>query len=334
MNINQLIENTTTVYREALQTGEERKLDIKLNSALKESANDVMKIKEKHESLNLPEDITKKVIEAAVSEHNAIQNLKNTLTKTNTKEILNNATNAYLEGVKQFTNAGGKNFYDIGTIVSFRDKHTSQKFDKHIKKLQEQGMDIKILKEKHIEHEKVNRFTTSAIYSLVLPSSQYSEFESFIVKNLPEEDGLTLSRQNFFIPPFVKGRQSISKLEEDIIKNEKDIDYYNFTPYGYSTIRIDINGGYGKFFENSPEVSNLKEAVNDSLRCVTLYENKHDHVNGMMPTLACYGEEDLKRLNFDGEDTIRKTIVKDIKLDDLDQNEKLEKSKKRSYSKA
>ena len=48
MNINQLIKNTNTVYREALQTREEERLDRALNLALKQSANNVMEIKEKH----------------------------------------------------------------------------------------------------------------------------------------------------------------------------------------------------------------------------------------------------------------------------------------------
>lgn len=332
MDINQLIKNTNTVYREALQTREEERLDRELNWALKQSANNVMEIKEKHAKLSLPENITEQVVEAATAEYKAMQQLQNSLTKTNRKEILQDATEAYLEGVKQFTESGGKYFYDIGSIVSFRDKETGKRFEQQIKKLQEKGMDIKIIKDKHFEHKNVDRFTVSDIYSLVLPSSQYSAFEKFVVNSLPEDDGFTMSRQNFFIPPFVKGRESIPALEEYVSKMEKEIDYYNFTPYGYSTVKINTTGGYGNFVENRPDVSSLKKAVNLSLECVALYENKHDHVNGMMPTLACYGNDDLKKLNIEDEEKSRKTIVKDIKLDDIEQQLKLEKKKKRSHS--
>ncbi len=332
MDINQLIKNTNTVYREALQTREEERLDRALNLALKQSANSVMEIKEKHAKLSLPENITEKVIEAATSEYKAMQELQNSLTKTNKKEVLQNTTEAYLEGVRQFTESGGKNFYDIGCIMSFRDKYTGKQFQEQIKQLQEKGMDIKIIKEKHFEHKNVDRYTVSDIYSLVLPSSQYSAFEKFVVNNLPEDDGLNMSRENFFIPPFIKGRESIPSLEEYVSKVEKDIDYYNFTPYGYSTVKIDTSGGYGKFVENRPDVINLKRAINLSLECVALYDYKSDPVNGMMPTLACYGKDDLKKLNIENEENSRKTIVKDIKLDDIEQELKLEKKKKRSHS--
>ena len=34
-----------------------------------------------------------------------------------------------------------------------------------------------------------------------------------------------MSRENFFIPPFIKGRESIPSLEEYVSKVEKDIDF-------------------------------------------------------------------------------------------------------------
>jgi len=331
MDINQLIKNTNSVYRDALQTREEERLDKDLHLALTQSANNVMEIKEKHAKLQIPKNVTEQVIEAATAEYNAMKQKKSELTKTNKQEVIEDATSDYLDGVRQFTKSGGKGFYDIGGIISFRDKYTGTQFKEQIKQLQESGMDIKIVKEKHFEHEKIDRYSVSDIYSFVLPSSQYPTFEKFVVNNLPDDDGLSVSRENFFMPPLIREREIIPDLEEYVSKMEEDLNYYIFSPYGYSTVRIDTSAGYGNFVQHRPDVSNLKEAINLSLECVALYENKEGHSNRMMPTLFAHKEEDLKKLNV--EDNTRRTIVKDIKLEDLEKLENQNNLKKRKTRK-
>lgn len=319
MDINDLIKNITDNYKDSIQSKKEEYINRQLNIAIKESVKNIQDIKEKHKILELPEEVTNNVVQSAELEYQSMLNKQKSLTMTDTNNVIKNVTENYINSVKGFSNNGGRDFYDVGSIISFRSNFDAENFVKEINQLKEQGIDIKILKEKHFEHENIDRYTVSAKFSIVMPSSHYPDYENMLIKKLPEDDGLTMSRKNFFIPPFVRKRDNIPNIEIQNLERNDKLDRYNFSHLGYSTIEIDTLCGYGKFNEIRPDKNNLNEAIEQAFDNTEAYEHKSDYIAGMMPTLLCYSSEDVNELNIDENDNHKRTIVKDINLLEIDQ---------------
>lgn len=234
--------------------------------------------------------------------------------------MIRESTESYLSSINSFTSNGGKNFYDIGSIIDIDDINSKNIIKEKIKELQSNGVDIKIIKEK----EKDINGDIHSVIALVIPSSQYKEFEKMIVNDLSknENDFIRFSRRNYFIPPFIRDRDMIATLEDNIPTSKvfETINYNIFCIYGYSTHTIDTSGGYGQFNDGERAAINLYNTIYSSLAHANLYENKNNHINGIMPTLMCFSKDDVKNLAPDNEDKIRKTIVKDLKLYEKEQN--------------
>lgn len=330
MKVDNIIQTAKKAYEDSIQSKEEYSLANSLKHAKTQAVIKPQEIKEAHEKLQLPAELTEKALEIAKLEYEAIEEKLNSLTLAETSKVVAENSDSYLEAVKKFTKAGGKKFYDIGSIVNIKYNQDVDSFKQGIKNLQDLGLDILIMNEEYLNNEEQSMYKTDTIISLALPSSQYSLYEEYMATNYKEnmlKIHNHISRNNFFIPPFLTERESIPQLLNHI-KNEKDVDRYNFAVFGYSTVDINTSAGYGRFEELRPEKESLKEAVQEALYYADYYNQKQDHVNGIMPTNLCIGEEVSKKLGIDPDEKTRKTITRDLEYLKLSPESKLDNKKR------
>jgi hypothetical protein len=314
MKIDKLITIIQNSYKDALKAVQEQTDASEIKYFLKDSLLQHNNKIEKYEKLSMSEEATKRLVDSYNSECSELNQKLNSFTLANRDAVNSVNSQIYIDSVKEFSEQGGKGFYDIGSLVSVKYDMEVPKFKKEIEKLIESGLDILILKEKNTGNADMCSYSSSAQFSLVMPSSAYSAYESMMVKEFPEhtfETHNTAKRENHFIPPLLAQRNQI----KDLLKyslNTDDVDRYNFTSLGYSSIVMDTKGGYGVFDSYRPDLKALDETVNQSLSCAYMYKKEGDHVNGMMPTLICYDKEESEILGLDPEKKNRVNITDDI----------------------
>lgn len=327
MTENNLIENIIEIYQNAIHAeNQEKRKDAILNLITKHNVNKrISDLKKEHSVIGIPEEVTNTLVEAIKLEYKTALSMRDNLSLVNRNDTIKTLTENYFQSVKDFSENGGKNFYDVGSIVYFNEnfsKIVKLDFLKKINQLKDKGLDIKIIEEND----------NKAV--VVLPSSQYFEYENAInnLSNKYRENAL--EHRNFFISPLIRKREMIEKIENHKLSNrsENDSKYDLFHSYGYFLNTIDTLGGYN-YFTESLSNQHLKQTISESLFHINLYNNEKAHINGMVPTNLCYSKDENNLINKDLEEKTRKTISYDLSILKIEKEEVLlNKDKKNKIS--
>ena len=328
---NKIIEVAKEFYVQIEKSSNESKLKRKIEDEEVNTQEMIASENLIQKQLGISEKTHNDIILALNKKLEEMSRIKENLVFTDKEEVKKEGSKKYIQQVQEFSSNGGKGFYDVGSIVDIMHDIQIDKFEKEIEKLNQNGCDIKIIKKQVKGNPELSSYKRAASISLVMPSSNYSEYEEMMNSKYPKQILATqtdIQRESFFIPPVIYQREMIDGLIEHIRKERgEQPDRYDFAPYGYSTVKIDNWGGYANFDETRPEKKSLEEAVQLGFSTAFNYEDKGYHLNGIMPTNIVYFEEKAQEIGA-GKNK-RKTIVSDLKFLELEEEKPVEKRTKK-----
>ena len=320
MDIDKVINTAYIAYKEAGIRYKESSIRERIKYAERDINEEEVKKIERMEKLGLSDSLIEDFKINFEKERAEYKIIIDGLVLDNKNNVNQENASEYFKTVEEFAKSGGSNFYDVASIVHFHRESTKIAFMEDMKKLQNDGHDIKI-----VDEIKQEGTVTNSI-ALMMPSSSYHAYESNMIKKYSHsifESYNELTRKNYFIPPLIESRDKIDKTFNSIIKesnmleeqgDKKRLDQYLFSGLGYSFAELDTSGGYGVFETYRPDQKALMNGLETVLNSPTLYKGKKRHLNGMMPTLICYSKEDkAKRGIEESDELVRYNLVDAVK---------------------
>lgn len=253
----------------------------------------------------------------------------------------NNRANIYMDAVKEFTRSGNTGFYDVGYVLSVNHENNINKVKSILNKFIEEGKDLIVVNEVEGEVDdpihirgRVKRLDIS----VMIPSSIYDEFEtlleSVIDKRPIYKDLDLIKKTQYFISPMINNIDdlTIERVRETIkYLNEKDDKHpYTNVLYGFASL------GYARYEISDWSRESVLDKIKEMLLNISLYsKNKNEHINGIMPTIYCYSQEEIEDYNINTTGFIKneksERTLKNLNIvDDLKIYKALESKKNKS----
>ncbi len=216
----------------------------------------------------------------------------------------------YLGEVEEYTQSGGTGFYDAMLRV-----HVT--FDNHVldiegipERCSEKGLDIQLVDKQSMGNPEFKHTRCSAILTFIYPTSQMEELkDAFNELDL----GDNVKFYNYFIAPstYLSPKEQVSYIKalNEELKAES----------GEQDTIMDAVTMIGLYRVETSDLTKFDpiDAIYMALFDPKLYRNENDHVNGMMPTRACYGEKEcfhLGGVTFTEHTPPRMTLFDDVTL--------------------
>lgn len=254
------------------------------------------------------------------------------------KETKNSVQN-YQEAVSSYSNNGGKGFYDVGINAIFQIEQYKDQFMQGIKQATEKGIDIQILEETAKTFENSRPFGSEyrGTVLLTMPSSKLSEFHDILREIEPELVDINSNRyaptyNSYFITPYFRAHKQVSveKAKEYLSGTEETASHRTsnaLTILGISRSEIMTSGFPG----SESGLEHTSYAMNRSFHHADLYSQphskkggRHEHVNGLMPNLFVYSDDELEKLGVEESMILNISIPREIELHDLELNQTLD----------
>lgn len=230
-------------------------------------------------------------------------------------DVLLELADEYIGEVEEFSQSGGKGFYDAAIRIAVKFDSHAEDVEKHMQGLQSKGfngLDVQLVDKDFRGNPTYSDNGCSTILTYIYPTSIMDELKDEIAEFTKKFD---VVYSNFFIAPSLIGRNNNCDDAVQFFKDTKEA--FDATDTIGDTV-LDALTSMGLFRVDFSWLNEFEPItpIKKALANPYLYQDISDHVNGMMPTRECYSFEECKKLGLavHPDDLVTRNMAYEVRL--------------------
>tara|TARA_B100001245_G_scaffold236692_1_gene230036 strand:+ start:4776 stop:5732 length:957 start_codon:yes stop_codon:yes gene_type:complete len=230
-------------------------------------------------------------------------------------EVLLELADEYIGEVEEFSQSGGKGFYDAAIRIAVKFDSHAEDVEKHMQGLQNKGfngLDIQLVDKDFRGNPTYSDNGCSTILTYIYPTSIMDELKEEVAEFTKKFD---IVYSNFFIAPSLTNDNSHCDDAIQFFKDTKET--FDATDTIGDTV-LDALTSMGLFRVDFSWINEFEPItpVKKALENPYIYQDIKDHVNGMMPTRECYSFEECKKIGLavHPDDLVTRNMEHEVRL--------------------